>query len=114
MSSRRNSASSLLPPQPSRRNSQSNALDQDQRNSDDGYDYNSVDEAPEAEPTKVKVQSEAPGHAQDGSPGPPTLLKNGEPDVTFEETRPNIYQRRFAGRWAQVPDPEKAIPNGAP
>ena len=63
MSSRRNLASSLLTPQPSRRNSQSNALDQDQRNSDDGYDYNSVNEAPEAEPTKMKVQGEAPANA---------------------------------------------------
>ena len=111
MSSRRNSASSLLTPRHSRRNSQSNAYDQDQQSSDDGYDYNRVEEAPEAEAT-VKAQAPVSAGQQSILPDLSSTLKDGDPGAAFEEIRPDIYQRSFAGRYAQVPDQEKAVVNG--
>ena len=112
LSSRRNSASSLLAPQKSHHDTQNSVLEQDQQSSDDGYDYNRVDEAPEAEAT-VKALGQIYPDQQNDLPNISTTLKEGDSSAAFEETRPDIYQRRFAGRYAQVPDEEKANLNGA-
>ena len=110
MSSRRNSASSLLTAQRSQHSFHSNTPDHSQDTSDDGYDYNSVKVDPATEPTR-KAHNEVATNVQRNVQNPSAIRITSDADASFEETSPNIWQRGFAGRRAQLPDEEKAITN---
>lgn len=90
-----------LRPHHSRSHSQATDDASDNQSSDDGYDYNIVDDAPEAQATKPKAL---------GVPEPrQTLTQAGvlsRPDVAenvFTETMPHIFQRPAGGRRAKIP-----------
>ena len=90
-----------LEPQHSRTHTQAIDFASDCQSSDDGYDYNNVDDAPEAEPTKPKELISA-------TPRQTTFEASASrgPDVTdnaFIETKPYIFQRHAGGRRAKVP-----------
>ncbi len=86
-----------LSPQVSRSNSQSNLNASDYQSSDDGYDYNMVDEGPEREPTRRNV-IELQVIQKDTN-----ALRPDEPDHAFTETSPHIWQRHAGGRRAKLP-----------
>ena len=95
---------SLSPPL-SRSNSQSNLNASDYRSSDDGYDYNMVDDGPEREPTRRNVSS-----LEIVQKDTDALRRSDEPDHAFTETAPYIWQRQAGGRRAKLPDdPEHGI-----
>ena len=104
-----------LRPHLSRANSQSDDYASDHQSSDDGYDYNIVDDAPEAQPTKAKelqptrsLQTPIQASASKGL---------GDADHAFTETMPHIWQRHAGGRRAKIPevnlDLEKGVSDGA-
>ena len=73
----------------------------DYQSSDDGYDYNVVDDAPEAQPTK-------PMQADLFEPrrSPVEVFASRGPedaDNAFIETMPYIFQRHAGGRRAKIP-----------
>ena len=81
------------------------------QNSDDGYDYNVVDDAPEAQATKPKEKLAARGdqNMADSS----ALGRSEAVDNAFPETT-HIFQRPAGGRRAKIPtdidlDLEKGI-----
>lgn len=105
-----------LRPHHSRSHSQVTDYASDYQNSDDGYDYNIVDDAPEAQATKPKAL-EVPEPRQ-------SLTQIGvlsRPDVAdnvFTETMHHIFQRNAGGRRANIPtvaevDLEKGVENRA-
>ena len=87
----------------------------DYQSSDDGYDYNTVDDAPEAQPTKAKefkpAKTPQVSHELSASRG----LE--DTDNAFTETMPHIWQRHAGGRRAKIPeidlDLEKGTSDGA-
>ena len=104
-----------LRPHHSRGNSQSDDYASDYQSSDDGYDYNIVDDAPEAQPTKAK-QFESAKLSQ--APSEASASKGLEDaDHAFTETMPHIWQRHAGGRRAKIPevdlDLEKGVGDGA-
>lgn len=107
--------SARLRPHHSRTNSQSNDYASDYQSSDDGYDYNIVDDAPEAQPTKAKLFKPAKSFQ-------PRIEANAskgleDTDLVFTETMPHIWQRHAGGRRARIPevdlDLEKGVGDGA-
>lgn len=106
--------SARLRPHHSRVNSQSDDHASDYQSSDDGYDYNIVDDAPEAQPTKAKLFEPA------RISQPPSEISAskglGDADNAFVETMPHIWQRHAGGRRAKIPevdlDLEKGDANG--
>ena len=66
--------------------------------SDDGYDYNMVDDGPEREPTKNVLDSQV--HEKDAT----AVRRSEDPDHAFTETAPHIWQRHAGGRRAKLPD----------
>lgn len=90
-----------LRPHHSRNHSQATDNTSDYQSSDDGYDYNIVDDSPEAQATKPKA-SDVPEPQQ-------SLTQTGvwsRPDVAdnvFTETMPHIFQRHAGGRRAKIP-----------
>ena len=88
-----------LSPQTSRSNSLSNLNSSDYQSSDDGYDYNMVDDGPEREPTRRNLSSLE--IIQRDTNAPRGL---DEPDPAFTETAPHIWQRHAGGRRAKLPD----------
>ncbi len=99
-----------LRPHHSRANSQNDEYASDRQSSDDGYDYNNVDDAPEAEPTKAKEikpvkTSPAPVEAR-ASKG------REDADPAFTETMPHIWQRQAGGRRAKIPEVELDLEKG--
>ena len=93
-----------LSPQRSRSNSQSNLNASDYQSSDDGYDYNMVDEGPEREPTKNALDSQ--GNDKDTT----AVRRSEDPDHAFAETEPHIWKRPAGGRRAKLPeDVERGI-----
>ena len=106
--------SARLTPHPSRANSQSDYYASDNQNSDDGYDYNIIDDAPEAQPTKVKKFKSAKG-PQDIEASASKGLEDA--DHAFTQTMPHIWQRHAGGRRAKIPevdlDLEKGVGHGA-
>lgn len=90
-----------LKPHHSRNHTQASDYASDHQSSDDGYDYNIVDDAPEAEPTKPKELARATPHQ-----APPEASASRRPDVAddaFTETMPYIFQRHAGGRRAKIP-----------
>ena len=81
----------------------------DYQSSDDGYDYNVVDDAPEAQATKPKeldpVKPQTPTEAS--AVGRPDLTDNA-----FAETLPHIFQRHAGGRRAKIPTDELDLEKG--
>ena len=71
---------------------------QDYFSSDDGYDYNMVDDGPEREPTKNVLDSRV--HEKDAT----AVRRSEDPDHAFTETAPHIWQRHAGGRRAKLPD----------
>lgn len=93
-----------LSPQLSRSNSQSN-LASDYQSSDDGYDYNMVDDAPEREPTR-KNPLDFPVNERDAT----AVRRSEEPDHAYTEIEHHIWQRYAGGRRAKLPgDVESGI-----
>ena len=90
---------------------QSQVLDNasEYQSSDDGYDYNVVDDAPEAQPTKPKelnaVKAQTPTEVS-------ALGRPGLTDNTFAETSPHIFQRPAGGRRAKIPTDELDLEKG--
>ena len=104
-----------LRPHHSRANSQSNDCASDHQSSDDGYDYNNVDDAPEEQPTKAKqLETVVPAKT---SQAPTELSASKDADHAFTETMPHIWQRYAGGRRAKIPevdlDLETGVGNGA-
>lgn len=102
--------SARLRPHHSRVNSQSDEYASDYQSSDDGYDYNIVDDAPEAQPTKAKTfeparTSQAPSEAS-------TSKGLGDADNVFVETMPHIWQRHAGGRRAKIPEVDLDLEKG--
>ena len=90
---------------------QSQVLDNasDYQSSDDGYDYNVVDDAPEAQPTKPKeVHAFKPQTPTEAS----VLERPGVTDNAFAETLPHIFQRHAGGRRAKIPTDELDLEKG--
>ena len=90
-----------LRPHHSRTHSHASDYASDYQSSDDGYDYNNVEDAPEAQPTKPKAldlanfrQSPIEGNVQ---------KKSDVADNAFTETMPHIFQRYAGGRRAKIP-----------
>ena len=87
--------------QRSRTNRQTPDNVSDYQSSDDGYDYNIIDDAPEAQPTKPKeVELVEPRHS------PAEAFASRRPDDAdnvFTETMPYIFQRHAGGRRAKTP-----------
>lgn len=103
--------SARLRPHHSRVNSQSDDYASDYQSSDDGYDYNIVDDAPEAQPTVAKQfepakTSQAPSEAASASKG----LEDA--DNAFVETMPHIWQRHAGGRRAKIPEVDLDLEKG--
>ena len=88
-----------LSPQLSRSNSQSNLNSSDYESSNDGYDYNMVDDGPEREPTRRNVSSLEIMQRDANAP-----RRSDEPDHAFTETAPHIWQRHAGGRRAKLPE----------
>lgn len=88
-----------LSPQLSRSNSQSNLNSLDYQSSDDGYDYNMVDDGPEREPTRRNLSSLEIIQRDTNAP-----RRSDERDHAFTETAPYIWQRHAGGRRAKLPD----------
>lgn len=95
-----------LSPQLSRSNSQTNLNSPDYQSSDDGYDYNMVDDGPEREPTRRNVSSLEIMQRDTNAP-----RRSEERDHEFTETAPHIWQRHAGGRRAKLPDEEHGIVN---
>lgn len=101
-----------LRPHHSRTHSQLADNASDYQSSDDGYDYNVVDDAPEAQATKPK---EIPAARTDQSAANTSAMRRPEVvDNAFAETMPHIFQRHAGGRRAKIPtdidlDLEKGI-----
>ena len=90
--------------------SQNEEFASDRQNADDGYDYNIVDDAPEAQPTRAK---DFPLAKASDSPIESRISgKSGDLDHAFTETMPNIYQRRAGGRRANIPDVDLDLEKG--
>ena len=103
--------SARLRPHHSRENSQGVDYASDYQSSDDGYDYNVVDQAPEAQPTKAK-KSAPPKFAR--TPTVVVASKGHEDaDHAFAETMPHIWQRHAGGRRAKIPAIELDLEKGA-
>ena len=107
--------SARLRPHRSRANSQSDDYASDHQSSDDGYDYNIVDDAPEALPTKAKESK--PAGSPQASVEASASKELGDADHAFTETMPHIWQRHAGGRRAKIPevdlDLEKGVSDGA-
>lgn len=99
-----------LRPHHSRANSQSNDYASDSQNSDDGYDYNIVDDAPEAQPTKAKELKPPKIHLASIEASASTALADA--DHAFIETRPHIWQRQAGGRRAKMPEVDLDLEKG--
>ena len=105
-----------LRPHHSRSHSQVIDYASDYQSSDDGYDYNIVDDAPEAQATKPKtldVPEPRQSLTQAGVLSRPDVADN-----VFTETMPRIFQRHGGGRRAKIPtdvemDLEKGLDNPA-
>ena len=80
-------------------NSQSNLNSSDYESSNDGYDYNMVDDGPEREPTRRNVSSLEIMQRDTDAP-----RRSDEPDHAFTETAPHIWQRHAGGRRAKLPE----------
>ena len=90
-----------LRPHHSRSNSQATENTPGYQSSDDGYDYNVVDDAPEAQPTKPKDLSLSNFRRHTTEV---TVLRRPEvTDNAFTETMPHIFQRQSGGRRAKIP-----------
>lgn len=90
-----------LRPHHSRTHSQVADNASDYQSSDDGYDYNVVDDAPEAQATKPKELSVA---RFDPITADTIALRRLETvDNAFTETKPHIFQRYAGGRRATIP-----------
>lgn len=104
-----------LRPHHSRANSQSDDYASDSQNSDDGYDYNIVDDAPEAQPTKAKKFKSVKTPQAPIEASATTALEDA--DHAFTETMPYIWQRHAGGRRAKIPevdlDLERGVGDGA-
>jgi len=90
-----------LRPHHSRTHSQANDYASDYQSSDDGYDYNIVDDAPEAQATKPKeLDLPKPRQSLTQAGG---LSRPDVADNVFTETMPHIFQRNAGGRRAKIP-----------
>lgn len=99
-----------LRPHHSRDNSQSDGYSSDYQNSDDGYDYNIVDDAPEARPTKAKqFRSAKSPQAPIGASASKGLE---DADHAFTETMQHIWQRQAGGRRAKIPEVDLDLEKG--
>ena len=87
----------------------------DYQSSDDGYDYNIVDDAPEAQPTKAKEFKPAKVSQAPNQSSASRGLEDA--DIAFTETMPHIWQRQAGSRSAKIPyidpDLEKGISDSA-
>ena len=100
-----------LRPHHSRANSQSDGYAADYQSSDDGYDYNIVDDAPEAQPTKAKQVKPAKTSRASIEPSASQGLEDA--DHAFIETMPHIWQRHAGGRRAKIPEVDLDLEKGA-
>ena len=73
----------------------------DNHDADDGYDYNMVDDGPEAEPTKPKESD--PVKSRSTPTDFSTLSGADGTHDSLVEVIPHIFQRRAGGRRAKVP-----------
>ena len=99
-----------LRPHHSRANSENDDYASNRQSSDDGYDYNNVDDAPEAEPTKAKET-----RSVKTSPAPiEANASKGQEDAdpAFTETMPHIWQRQAGGRRAKIPELDLDLEKG--
>ena len=87
-----------LSPQLSRSNSQSNLNASEYQSSDDGYDYNMVDDGPEREPTR-KTPLDLRVNEKDAT----AVRRSEEPDHAYTESEDLIWQRYAGGRRAKLP-----------
>ena len=94
--------SELLGTRRSKANAQTPDNVSDYQSSDDGYDYNVVDDAPEAQPTKPK-EVEAVEPRRHSPPEAFTTRRPDDADNVFTETMPHIFQRHAGGRRAKIP-----------
>ena len=99
-----------LRPHHSRNQSQVLENGSEYQSSDDGYDYNVVDDAPEAQPTKPKELN--PVKPQTPSEASSALERPDLTDNAFAETLPHIYQRHAGGRRAKIPTDEVDLEKG--
>ena len=101
-----------LSPQLSRSNSQSN-LASDYQTSDDGYDYNLLDDGAERDPTR-KNPLDIPMNEK----GATAVRRSEEPDHAYTEIEHHIWQRYAGGRRAKLPGDlesgvaDDTVPNG--
>jgi len=105
-----------LRPHHSRTHSQATDYASDYQSSDDGYDYNVVDDAPEAQPTKPKALDLPEPQQRLTQAG--ALSRSDVADNVFTETMPHIFQRHAGGRRAKIPtdvelDLEKGVEDRA-
>ena len=87
-----------LSPQLSRSNSQSNFNASEYQSSDDGYDYNMVDDGPEREPTQ-KNALDLQVNEKDAT----AVRRSEEPDHAYTEIEHHIWKRTAGGRRAKLP-----------
>ena len=99
-----------LRPHHSRANSQSDDYTSDHQSSDDGYDYNIVDDAPEAKPTIAKEIR--PANSLQASTEASASKGLGDADHAFTETMPHIWQRQVGGRRAKIPEIDLDLEKG--
>ncbi len=99
-----------LRPHRSRANSRNSGYASDRQSSDDGYDYNDVDDAPESVSTKAKEFT--PANPSQALIEPSASKGREDADHAFTETMPHIWQRHAGGRRAKIPDVDLDLEKG--